>query len=450
MASSIENFKLDLYREHLEEASALYDLRKALIGEPGREWPSLHDFEARLEAHIDALVIGGRLALQLCAERMREGDAGELFAALSVSCRQQDASVFAEVWRNLDYEDAARVDAVTDALKFELPDAWIPACEQALARADCRAFSILATVAAYQRLPLGDLVADRMKTSDEFVNAATVSALARIQGDRTPGILQECLHRPDNEIRAHALRGLLRAGASEALRGSYRLAQTEDWPHLDMGLGGDRQAATILREQVERGTASSDTCWGLALLGDLSTVSALCACLASESLAPAAADALHWITGARLFEDAFIPEAIDERELFEAELAAWQERGEVPRRADGQPYGSTVRRVVRDSSTWNRWLTEHAAELHQNVRYRNGRPYGPKVLLECLMEPAVPARLRQLAYEELVIRYDCRVPFEFDFRVTEQIVAIRAIRQWIRENTDRFEQATGRFFLGRA
>jgi len=187
----------------------------------------------------------------------------------------------------------------------------------------------------------------------------------------------------------------------------------------------------------------------LGLLGDLSAVPALCKSLASESLAEAGALALYWITGAPLYEDVFIPEAIDERELFEAELAAWRERGEVPRRADGQPYGSTVRRIIRDSSTWNRWLTEHSAELHQNVRYRNGQPFGPKVLLECLMEATAQPRLRQLAYEELVIRYDCRVPFDVDLRVADQIVALRAIRQWIQDNEGRFEETTGRFFVGR-
>ena len=68
MGTSLDGFKVDIYREHLEEASALYDLRHALLAEPDREWRSLHDFEERLEAHLDALVIGGRSPCR-CARR---------------------------------------------------------------------------------------------------------------------------------------------------------------------------------------------------------------------------------------------------------------------------------------------------------------------------------------------------------------------------------------------
>src|SRR4029453_14182115 len=156
-----ERFKLGLYQEHLEEASALYDMRNALLTEPNREWRSLRDFEEGLEDQIDALVIGGPLALQACAKKMRDGDAGELFAGLCVCCRQQENSPFAAMWKGRYFGDPARVRAVTEALKFELPEAWKAASEQAIARNDANRFPILAIAAAYRRWPVGAQIAPR-------------------------------------------------------------------------------------------------------------------------------------------------------------------------------------------------------------------------------------------------------------------------------------------------
>jgi hypothetical protein len=47
-------------------------------------------------------------------------------------------------------------------------------------------------------------------------------------------------------------------------------------------------------------------------------------------------------------------------------------------------------------------------------------------------------RMRQLAAEELVIRYSCPVPFEADMPVTWQVRALRDIGAWVESNAGRF------------
>ena len=61
---------LSLYAEHLEDVSFLYDQRNALLADPEVPWARLHAFEQRIEAHIDALVIGAELALEMCRSQI--------------------------------------------------------------------------------------------------------------------------------------------------------------------------------------------------------------------------------------------------------------------------------------------------------------------------------------------------------------------------------------------
>ena len=71
MTQTILDFETELYQEHLEEASFLYEQRLTLFDDPEITWLDIEDFEERFEAHIDALVVGEELAL-------KERDLGDL------------------------------------------------------------------------------------------------------------------------------------------------------------------------------------------------------------------------------------------------------------------------------------------------------------------------------------------------------------------------------------
>ena len=116
MAASYREFLTALYEEHLEEASFLYLQRRGLLGDPMTPWRKVAEWEDRLEAHIDALVIGGDLALEICRAHVTSGDAGEVFAAIAVFCRQESAPLLAEALRLLDAGNAEMMQAADDAL----------------------------------------------------------------------------------------------------------------------------------------------------------------------------------------------------------------------------------------------------------------------------------------------------------------------------------------------
>jgi hypothetical protein len=167
MATSTSAFYVELYREHLEEAAFLYQQRLSLFRDSQVSWREIGQFEERLEAHIDALVVGGELALNVCRKHANADDRGEVFAALSVFCRQRRADLVSELLARVDIADAGKVRAVEDALKHELPSEWTSSCEQALSRPPGPMTPVLAKVAGYRRLPLRPQIEQALAASPD-------------------------------------------------------------------------------------------------------------------------------------------------------------------------------------------------------------------------------------------------------------------------------------------
>ena len=87
-------------------------------------------------------------------------------------------------------------------------------------------------------------------------------------------------------------------------------------PPLALGLAGGRRAVPQLLAALRKPGEHGEIIGALGLLGDLSAVRPLVELLSVELVAGAAADALHVITGAALFEDAIVEEQMTEAELF--------------------------------------------------------------------------------------------------------------------------------------
>jgi len=445
MATSIKAFKIELYQEHLEEASFLYEQRLGLLRDPEISWRDVGEFEDRLEAHIDALVVGEELALEVCKKQALEGDFGELFAAVCVFCRQRKGSLLAEVFHILDYEDAAKLRAVGDALKYEFPDEWKDSCAQALSKRHQKLTPILTNLCGYRRIPLGELLHQALSADSEKPQASLIWALGRLMVEDASEILSRLLQHQDEAVCSVALLALLRMGEQRALQSCYLVVQTKRWPYLAFGLGGGRSVRGLLRDAISSGRGDRDCLLALGLLGDLASLRSLHACLGDPKLAESAALALNLITGAGLYEEVFIPEEIDEDELFEQELKAYREEKKVPTRADGKPFGTTVVRLSQDPEAWKHWISENASRFDPAYRYRNGKLYSPTCLLENLTSEKTPYRLRELAYEEFVIRYGVDFPFEADMPVRQQLAVINEISNWVNANSARFQPGCWHF-----
>ena len=448
MAVSIRQFNIELYQEHLEEASFLYEQRLSLLDDPEITWRDLREFEDRFEAHIDALVVGEDLALEVCRTQAKEGDFGELHAAVRVFCRQNKGDFVAEAWCDLDPEDLERTKAISDALKDECHDNWQESLAPIFFRDYFNLIPVVTPVFGYRRFKAEDALLHALNKSPAGVLPKVIWALGRVGEQATYASLLPLLEHRGDAVRSAAAQSLLRFGEAEVISRSMLHAISENWSVTALGLGGGRNASNVLLERIKRGGAYNDCLIALGLLGHLSVVKTLYSSLGDEHLARFAATGLYLITGAELYEEIFVPEEIDEDELFVEELEAYRKEGKLPTKPDGQPFGESIRRLSQNPQDWEKWLRENKSRFNPNYRYRLGKPYSPACLLETLLSETSPYRARQLAIEELKIRYGADFPIEADMPVVTQEKILPQVAQWVQLNEARFQPGAW-YFAGR-
>jgi uncharacterized protein (TIGR02270 family) len=415
-------FKIGLYEEHLEESSFLYDQCRALGASDGIGWTGLADFEERLEAHLDALDIGGDLALEVCRRRAVDGDYGELFAAVCLFCRRGDAALLAAVLRELDFSAGKRVTAVRDALRRELPEAWRESCVRGAAQGEGPRAAMLAEVIGYRRLPGADVLVDVIDRAGADVLPRVLWAIGRTRPASAAPRIRMLLQSPEPTVRRAAAEAAVRMGDAASIADIVSSLATGDRPELALALGlvGGRAVVPGLVELCRSERATTEVVTALGLLGDLAAVRPLVDALQSELLAPTAAQALYVITGATLGETVFVPDPANEDEMFDREIEAYRRDGTLPRRADGEPFGVSLKKLSTDAEQWTQWLAANGSRFRAGRRYRLGDLYHPDVLLRALRTHGYPKAWRGLAAEELLTRYNFDPGLEADMPVGQQ------------------------------
>ena len=438
MLSESKAFSTQLYQEHLGEASFLYEQRLTLLEDPTATWLDIEDFEDRFEPHIDGLVIGEDLALEVCKQQAGAGDFGEFHAATRVFCRQNKKNMVSSLMDQINPNDEEKLQAVTDALIDEMPPGWFEDFVNILNSDNIHWHPFIARMIGFRRMPYGQKLIDFLNRTDERQLGKTIWALGRLREKKAHiPIYNSGLKHTDESVCAEAALALLRLGDPQTVSHCMNRAASERWPFLALGLGGSPQVLTVLRQLATSESAIPNSLLALGLLGDKSTIDILLDRLPIDELAECSALALYFITGAELFEEVFIPEEIDKDELFDDELEKL-EKGESLYPPGEEP-GITINRISQKVEDWQKWWAENSSRFDPKIRYRNGKPYAPDCLLENLQSEKSPNIMRKLAYEELVIRYGIDFPFETDMQVVQQRQAIARYKEWIDANQNRFK-----------
>jgi uncharacterized protein (TIGR02270 family) len=440
MATSPRAFLIELYEEYLEEASFLYAQRKTLYQNPEIKWKKIGEFEERLEAHIDGLVVGDKLALEVSKRHSIEGDFGELYAATCVFCRQDRRDLVLAIFDRLDPEDPQKASAVADALKYELPDSWSADLLLLLGSGDPKLAPILARAFGYRRLPCGPQLLAAMKKCAAPALPELVWALGRINHEPARTRLLDYLQSQDEPARSAAALALLRMGEPRAIEYCLEQARSKIWPIVPLGLAGGRASLATLTELAQK-SEGGDYLTAIGLLGDPASLPLLMSRLEE----PTAATALHCLTGAGLHEKVFIPDEVDEDELFESEKEQLQQ-GKPPDRGDGRPFGTTVTRLSQKPADWDRWWRGNKDRFATGVRYRNGGPFSPTRLIDMLSADGTPHQLRRCCSEELVTRYGKDFGLETDAPVARQIKLLAEANAWNQTDSARFRE--GAWYFG--
>ena len=439
-------FFSEIHGEHLEESSFFYEQRGTLFHDPEISWNDIGEFEDRSEAHIDALVVGGDEALFVCQERVIDGDAGELHAAIRVYCRQKRLDLIQEVLNELDIEDQERVLAVRNALKLEWPRDWHNELERMLKEMPDKSVAVMPAVAGFQRIPAEGALLYVLPICPESVLFPEIKSMGRVKAQNARyellGLLKD---NRQNFCSASAL-SLLRLGVNPINDIPVASDDAAFCKIMAVSLAGGIGYVPMLLDWLERSENSVDQAFALGVLGDCQAVAPLIRVLYRQIESETVALALNLITGADLYEDVFVPEEIDEDELFEEEIEKIK-KGE-PIYPPGEAPGMTISQLTQNPETWEIWWRAHQTRFKAGVRYRNGKPYHPRCLLDNLRSERSPVLVRQIAYEELVVRYGIDVPFETDMLVRDQLHALEQMEAIIEKEDQQYE-AGGWYFDGR-
>ena len=430
MSVTYKKFYVELYQEYLSEASFLYEQRLSLLDDPEISWKDIDDFEQRFEAHIDGLVVGEELALDVCKQQAVEGDFGELNAAVRVFCRQNRIDLFKEIVNTIDPEDQAFTKAVSDALKDELPVKWIEELIYLMDGNHPVLIRVFPEVIGYRRINLTEKFMELLQKNEINNIQNLLWALGRIRNDKIRvSLFNIYLKQEDESINSAAALALLRIGEAKVISYCQRILHQQSWASLLLGLSGNRFIVPDLIEIASSGNVNTDCLTSLGLLGDISAIEILLYHINNKELAKSSIQALNLITGAELYEDVFVPEAIDEDELFEEEKEKLK-AGEPIYPAGKEP-GTTLHMLSQEPVVWIDWWKSNKSKFNPKIRYRNGKPYSPVCLIENMEAQNSPRKIRDLAYEELVIRYNVDFPFETDMPVINQMQSIEKFKQWI-------------------
>jgi uncharacterized protein (TIGR02270 family) len=443
VATFLRDFNAGLYQEHLEDASFLYGQRQAYLRDPEVNWADISAWEDRLEAHLDALMVGGDLALEVCRKRAAAGEPGEMHAALRVFCRQDRKESAFETLDVIDPADDAAVDAAVWALCSEA--GWRDDILRAFQQGDDRPHltRILARVAGYRRFSSEGLVAAKLSRQPSLGRPELAWALGRVGSAASVPLLRSLLEDSDLRVQEAAAIALMRLGDDLPVQHAARDAGSHAWARRVLAIGGNSKSVRALLD-VLRVEPDADTIIALGLLGDLSAVAPLVDRLDDEAFAESAAVALNTITGAQLYARVFLEDTFDLDELSHEERATYEKDGTLPTR-NGKPFGNWERRPLLDKAGWRAWLEDHKHAFSRQHRWRMGKPHGPAALLDCLTAEATPYSVRAATSEEFVVRFGMDVPFEVDLPVALQRRFLGKIENWVTSQSGRFDDGAWYF-----
>ncbi|HLU47760.1 MAG TPA: hypothetical protein VK116_06740, partial [Planctomycetota bacterium] len=412
------------------------------------------------EAHIDALVLGGELALDVARRRAEEGDAGEIYAAVRVFSRERRFDLLTEVLDRVTPDAPDATSAIAEALSLELPSEWHDKAIDLLRSRD-ELTGLLARVVGRRRIAAAsDALLDRLQHGPPESLPAIAYALGRIAEPKARGpLLHLRASSSDASFRREALVALLRLHDPSALvicreeavgnesrsrsQAREESEEKENRPglHLDLAAaspadharlmlalaGGPDDPQILLRCALASATPA--TVLALGVLGDPAAVPTLLEYLARKETAPAAALGLSLLTGASLIEEVFIPEEIDPDTLSSDERERL-ERGEPPFPPDHPIPGDRMLRLAEDPVAWREWWREHRSRFEAGARYRGGEPFSAEAVVRVLARAGAHPVARRIALDELAIRYGARSPLEVELPALEQTRHVDELASW--------------------
>jgi len=176
---------LDIYHEHVEEASFLYNLRNYLLARPKGGLSYQQTVEERLEAHISALELGGMHSEPLLKTYLASKDEGECFGAICALLRMGRMQ---EVLAHFDAEPVQHPQALSRAFRLFESGALNDKLLVWLASGAPERRGVAASVLGINRaMNAAAEIAKLLDDDDQVVRTCAMKAITRLQPDTGRG-----------------------------------------------------------------------------------------------------------------------------------------------------------------------------------------------------------------------------------------------------------------------
>jgi len=384
-------FVRDLYVEHLEEASFLYDQRNYIIENIEMEAHDIAWNEQRCDRHVDALVVGGEIVMGLCSERAAPHlDAGALYAAIRVLCKLNRPDLVENFLDDLDPGDAETMVAVGDALKHDLPKSWRAQVSQWLEKMDEPRAAILSVASAYRRLDVGSAVV--VRASGPLADPVPfIWALGRLQDPSATLVFGKYLRAGDDDQREAAALGALRCG-SERIGDSLRqaVALGEAWAAVPLAVAGEYSDFRALERMAHAHGVTPRLALALGLHGHLGAFDTLLGWLETNDAQDETATALQLLTGRCPLE---YPSCAEAHQLEPVE--EWTETNDH----------ASEPRLAQSRTDWERVCELVRRGFDSDARVSFGEADSPKAASRAIASPSMPTYVRNLVADVLVVRH---------------------------------------------
>jgi uncharacterized protein (TIGR02270 family) len=408
----------DVLEEHLEEAAYLYRACAQCLSDPALSWEDLAAREARLAAHLDGLVIGGRASAELLSGVLvqdEDGERGEVFAAAAVIPSLGLVEPL-EWLRDAIAADPPLGGALVEGLRHNQSPALTPWLLEFLSHesAAVRAAGAEVLGARGVEAAIGPLAALGGDAEPRVAVAAQI-ALARLGRPLAREVLLRAIGSGDLAAAERAACELLALGdvrALERVRAACSAGSLEQKRRMIplLAVAGDaRDVASLRRTLREHAELADVALFALGACGSPEGVEDLVDSLGRPregAVFTAAYQALRTLSGL----DA-LPE-FDPDEAEDVDVRAYQDR-------------------------WRAWWDEQRGRMSPDLRWRRGVALSPAVLADDLVRAGNPRR--DLSYLELQWRYACSLPFDPRGAHATQARQLAQIRDWAARASASFE-----------
>lgn len=367
---------LALYSTHFEELSFLQEHWRDGLNSPEVDLDDLRLIEARMIAHVDALVIGSAEAPLYFEDAIETEAPGIYYALARVFARSGQAGLMEVLLSEADDGEEDIQLALRDALRLDLPIQWESRISKLLTEQTYT--GAIAQAAGRKGFKVGPKIVNALERSPPEYISWHIAALGWLKERQATMQIFRYLQQDDPTIGRAAAWAGLRIAPTEINDPLRRSLADHAWATIPWVVSGAKDARKDLIPHLNRG--APDAAIALGLLGDVWGVEVLLSALDRDPpMAEAAAIGLFLITGAELET---VPPESDEQDLDEA-----------PRFC-----GSQI--------LWKAWWQENQHNFRRGPGpYRLGRPLGIESRILCLKEPRIPFDIRWAVAEEVLIHH---------------------------------------------